>query len=334
MKRGAIIFGIVLLSGWFFVANLIKEDKQLLIVSFEPTRTLYQDLGDMWSKQWLEKEKAKVEVIASHGGSGKQARSVLQGLEGDVVSLGLAFDIDRIAKAGLIAENWSERSQNNGVPFYSTICFVVRKDNPKQIKDWDDLVKKDVSLIMPNPKSSGGARWNYLAAFSYANHENMTDREQKEFLSKIYNNVAVLDAGARASTTTFAERELGDVLVTWEAEALMMLETFPENEFEMIIPSVSVKAETPVSFVDTVVEEKGTKEEAQSFVNFLYTEKAQEVIAFHHFRPVNEKVAKKHSENFPKLPVLYDINQWGGWNTFNEIHFADGGQFDAITSRK
>ncbi|MGL4820022.1 MAG: sulfate ABC transporter substrate-binding protein [Bacilli bacterium] len=318
-----------------FVFNFTnREGKEMLIVSFEPTRAMFREINERWSEDWKTRTGERVTVLASHGGSGKQARSVLQGLEADVVSLGLAFDVDRLAKEKLLNKDWATIYPNQSVPFYSTIVFLVRKDNPKGIRDWADLVRSDVSVIMPDPKTSGGARWNYIAAYAYAKKHYQSEQQQLNFMKKLYHNVPVLDSGARASTTTFAERELGDVLVTWEAEALMAQDTLKEKGFELIVPSVTVQAETPVAVVDRVVKEHGTERMAEDWVKQLYTVESQRIIAKYYFRPTNAQVVAETATTFPELAeTVVKVEMFGGWKKVQEEHFQDGGVFDSILKR-
>lgn len=311
-----------------------SEPVTLLNVSYDPTRELYKEFNESFAKYWQAKTGQVVTVKQSHGGSGKQARSVLEGLEADVVTLALADDIYPLRDAGLISADWEKRLANNSTPYTSTIVFLVRKGNPKNIKDWDDLTRSDVSVITPNPKTSGGARWNHLAAWGYGlkkfnNDENLT----KEFLAKIYKNVPVLDTGARGSTTTFVERGIGDVLIAWENEALMATIELGKDKFDIVAPSISILAEPPVSVVDKVADKKGTREVATAYLEYLYTEQGQEIAAKNFYRPRNEAVAKKYENQFPKLN-LFTIADLGGWNVAGKKHFADGGIFDQIYTPK
>lgn len=306
----------------------------LLNVSYDPTRELYKEFNESFAKYWKEKNGQEVTIKQSHGGSGKQARSVLEGLEADVVTLALADDIYPLQKAGLISADWEKRLANNSTPYTSTIVFLVRKGNPKQIKDWDDLIREDVSVITPNPKTSGGARWNHLAAWGYGLKKfNQDENQTKEFLAKIYKNVPVLDTGARGSTTTFVERGIGDVLIAWENEALMATIELGKDKFDIVAPSISILAEPPVAVVDKVVEQKGTRAVATAYLEYLYTEQGQEIAAKNFYRPRNEAVAKKYDGQFPKLN-LFTIADLGGWGEAGKKHFADGGIFDQIYAPK
>ncbi len=276
----------------------------LLNVSYDPTRELYQDFNKAFADHWKAKSGDSVKLRQSHGGSGKQARAVIDGLAADVVTLALAYDIDEIAQRGLIAKDWQKRLPNNSAPYTSTIVFLVRKGNPKGIKDWNDLTKAGVSVITPNPKTSGGARWNHLAAWGYALRQpGGTEKSAQEFLGKIYKNVPVLDSGARGSTTTFVERGIGDVLITWENEALLAIKELGPGKVEIVTPSLSVLAEPPVTVVDKVADRRGTRKVAEAYLNFLYSEQGQEIAARNYYRPTLDKVAKKYDAQFPKLKL-------------------------------
>ncbi|MEK4179990.1 sulfate ABC transporter substrate-binding protein [Aeribacillus sp. FSL K6-1121] len=312
-----------------------KKAVELLNVSYDPTRELYQDFNKAFANYWKEKSGQEVTIKQSHGGSGKQARSVIDGLEADVVTLALAYDIDAIADTGLIEKNWQQRLDKNSSPYTSTIVFLVRKGNPKGIKDWDDLVRSDVSIITPNPKTSGGARWNYLAAWGYALKKYGGDEEKaKEFVAKIYKNVPVLDSGARGATTTFVERKIGDVLLAWENEAFLAINELGKDQFEIVVPSVSILAEPPVAVVDKVVDKKGTREVAEEYLKYLYTEEGQELAAKHYYRPTLPKVAEKYKDTFPQLELFTVDELFGGWREAQKKHFDDGGIFDQIYQPK
>lgn len=304
---------------------------EILNVSYDPTREFYEEYNPLFIKWWKERTNQDVEVIQSHGGSGKQARSVISGLEADVVSLALAYDIDSIEKlTHTIGKNWQNRLPNNSSPYYSTIVFLVRKGNPKQIKDWDDLVKDGVSIITPNPKTSGGARWSYLAAWGWALDKYKGDAgKAKEYMKQLYGNTPVLDTGARGATTTFIQRKMGDVLITWENEAYLTIEKTGQDEYEIVYPSMSIKAEPPVTWVDKFVQEKGTGDVARFYLAYLYSVPAQELIAKHYFRPVDEQIAKKNSDKFPQVKML-SIDDFGGWEKLQNEHFKDGAIFDEI----
>lgn len=312
----------------------VKEEKkpvELLNVSYDPTRELYQDFNASFASKWEQQTGQKVTINQSHGGSGKQSRSVIDGLEADVVTLALAYDIDAMAEHGLIPADWQQKLSDNSAPYTSTIVFLVRKDNPKGIKDWDDLVKPGVSVITPNPKTSGGARWNYLAAWGYALKKYDGDEAKaKEFVTQLFKNVPVLDSGARGSTTTFVERGIGDVLLAWENEAFLAVNELGKDKFEIIVPSLSILAEPPVAIVDKVVDKKGTREVAQAYLEHLYSEEGQELAAKHYFRPRSQAVAAKYADKYPQVE-LFTIDQvFGGWQNAQKIHFADQGIFDEI----
>jgi sulfate transport system substrate-binding protein len=310
-----------------------KAAAELLNVSYDPTRELYAKYNEAFIKYWKNKTGQTVTIRQSHGGSGKQARSVADGLEADVVTLALAYDIDEIQKAGLIQEGWQKELPQNSTPYTSTIVFLVRKGNPKGIKDWDDLIKPGVSVITPNPKTSGGARWNYLAAWGYAlKKNNNSEAAAKEFVTKLFKNVPVLDSGARDATNTFVERGLGDVLIAWENEAYLTINELGKDKFEIVTPSVSILAEPPVAIVDKVVDKKGTRELAQAYLEYLYSEEGQTIAAENYYRPRLESVAKKFADKFAKIDVLFTIDDpmFGGWQKAQKVHFSDGGTFDQI----
>jgi sulfate transport system substrate-binding protein len=311
------------------------RDIALLNVSYDPTRELYQDINTAFAKQYQAKSGDKVDIKQSHGGSGKQARSVIDGLEADVVTLALAYDIDEIAaKAKLLPADWQKRLPHNSAPYRSTIVFLVRKGNPKAIKDWDDLVRPGVSVITPNPKTSGGARWNYLAAWGYALKKYGSEAKAQEFVGKLLANVPVLDSGARGATTTFVERGLGDVLLAWENEALMALKELGPDKFEVVAPSLSILAEPPVAVVDKVVDKKGTRAVAQAYLEFLYTPEGQDLAGKHYYRPVEQAAAAKYAKQFPQVKLFTIDEVFGGWAKAQAAHFADGGSFDRVFSRK
>ena len=309
----------------------LAQNITLLNVSYDPTRELYQDYNTAFAKYWKGKTGQNVTIQQSHGGSGKQARAVIDGLEADVVTLALAYDIDAIAKKGLLATDWQKRLANNSSPYTSTIVFLVRKGNPKGIKDWSDLTKQGVQVITPNPKTSGGARWNYLAAWGYALHKNNKDETAaRNFVADLYHNVPVLDTGARGSTVTFVERGIGDVLLAWENEAFLALKEFGSDKFEIVAPSESILAEPPVAVVDKVVDAKGTRKQAEAYLNFLYSPEAQEIVAKNSYRPRDAAVAAKYKDTFPKISLFTIDDEFGGWKKAQETHFADGGIFDQI----
>jgi sulfate transport system substrate-binding protein len=302
----------------------------LLNVSYDPTRELYQDYSAAFARHWKAKAGDNLTINQSHGGSGKQARAIIDGLEADVATLALAYDIDAIADKGLIPQDWQKRLPNNASPYTSTIVFLVRKGNPKGIKDWNDLVKPGVSIITPNPKTSGGARWNYLAAWAYALEQpGGNDEKAMEFVGQLYRNVKVLDSGARGSTTTFVERGIGDVLLAWENEAYLSLKELGDK-FEIVTPSLSILAEPPVSVVDKVVDKRGTRKVAQAYLEYLYSPEGQEIVAKHFYRPQDAKVAAKYAKQFAKIKLVTIDKTFGGWRNAQKVHFADGGIFDQI----
>ncbi|WP_373063715.1 sulfate ABC transporter substrate-binding protein [Zavarzinia sp.] len=304
----------------------------LLNVSYDPTRELYKAFNDAFAAHYKAETGEAVTIQASHGGSGKQARAVIDGLEADVVTLALAYDIDAIADKGLIAPDWQKRLPDNASPYTSTIVFLVRKGNPKGIKDWNDLVHDGVEVITPNPKTSGGARWNYLAAWAYAlKHNGNDEAKAKEFVAQLYKHVPVLDTGARGSTTTFVEREIGDVLLAWENEAFLALKELGPDQFEIVVPSLSILAEPPVAVVDKVVDKRGTRKVAEAYLKYLYSKEGQEIAAQWFYRPRDKEVAAKYKETFPTIElVTIDDAAFGGWRKAQATHFADGGVFDQI----
>jgi len=305
-------------------------DKVLLNVSYDPTRELYQEFNTAFAKHWAAKAGEKVAIRQSHGGSGKQARSVIDGLEADVVTLALANDINAIAeRAKLLPDNWQQRLPLNSTPYTSTIIFLVRKGNPKGIKDWNDLARPGVAVITPNPKTSGGAQWNYLAAWEFGKR-NFGETRAKEFVAAIYKNVPVLDSGARGSTTTFVERGVGDVFISWENEAFLAIKEYGPGKFEIVVPSLSILAEPPVAIVDKVVDKKGTRDLAEAYLQYLYSEEGQEIAAKNFYRPTNQKVAAKYAKQFPAITLFRIDEAFGGWKNAHKTHFADGGTFDQI----
>jgi len=309
------------------------KDVVLLNVSYDPTRELYQEFNAAFARHWKAKTGEAVSVKASHGGSGKQARSVIDGLDADVVTLALAADIDAIAdKAKLLPADWQQRLPQHSAPYTSTIVFLVRKGNPKAIRDWDDLARAGVSVITPNPKTSGGARWNYLAAWGYALKKTGSEAKAQEFVGAIYRNVPVLDAGARGSTTTFVERGIGDVLLAWENEALLALQELGPDRFDIVAPSVSIRAEPPVALIDKVVDKRGTRAVAQAYLDYLYSPEGQDIAGRHHYRPTDAAAAAKYAKQFPRLE-LFGIELFGGWAQAQKTHFADGGVFDRIVGK-
>lgn len=329
MKKWGLGLAAVLMAG-----SVLAKDIQLLNVSYDPTRELYEQYNKAFSAYWLQKTGDKVTVRQSHGGSGKQATSVINGLEADVVTLALAYDIDAIADRGRIAKNWITRLPDNSAPYTSTIVFLVRKGNPKQIHDWNDLIKPNVSVITPNPKSSGGARWNYLAAWNYGLHHNHNNAAKAQaFVKALYKNVEVLDSGARGSTNTFVERGIGDVLIAWENEALLAVNKLGKGQFEIVTPSESILAEPTVAVVDKVVDKKGTRTVAQAYLSYLYSPQGQQIAAENYYRPRDPEVAARYASTFPKLK-LYTVDQsFGGWRKAQQVHFSNGGTFDQISQR-
>ncbi len=307
----------------------------LLNVSYDPTRDLYRDLNAAFAARWKAAGGDPVTIRQSHGGSGKQARSVIDGLEADVVTLALAYDIDEIAARGrLLPEGWQKRLPHNSAPYTSTIVFLVRKGNPKGIRDWDDLVRKGVAVITPNPKTSGGARWNYLAAWAYASKRFGGDEAKvKAFVGALYRNVPVLDTGARGSLTTFTERGIGDVFISWENEAFLATRELGPDKFEIVLPSLSILAEPPVTLVDRVVDRRGTRKVAEAYLQFLYTPEAQDIIGANHYRPRDPQAAAKYAKQFPKLNLVTVDEAFGGWQKAQKTHFADGGVFDQVFAR-
>jgi sulfate/thiosulfate transport system substrate-binding protein len=325
----AVLFGVV--SATFAVPPPTRADTSLLNVSYEPTRRFYSDINKAFTTRWQAEHGDRITVYQSHGGSGKQARSVAFGLEADVVTLALAYDIDAIAhRAKLLPTDWQKRLPENSSPYTSTIVFLVRKGNPKQIRGWGDLARPDVSIITPNPKTSGGARWNHLAAWGYALRQNGNDEgKAREFVTSLYKNVPVLDTGARAATITFTRRKIGDVLIAWENEALLAANEVGEGEYEVVTPALSILAEPPVAIVDAVVDRRGTRNAAEAYVKFLYTPEGQELAARHYFRPRDKGVTARFQDRFAKIELM-TIDQFGGWDQAQKTHFSDGGIFDQI----
>jgi sulfate/thiosulfate transport system substrate-binding protein len=330
-----IFAGAALLALGALIAPISAHAKaELLNVSYDPTRELYQDFNKAFAKQWKQKTSQDLVVKQSHGGSGKQARAVIDGLDADVVTLALAYDIDEIHnKGGLIAQNWQKRLPGNSSPYTSTVVFLVRKGNPKQIKDWDDLVRPGVKVITPNPKTSGGARWNYLAAWAYAlTQKGGSEAKARDFVTKLFRNVPVLDSGARGATTTFVQRSQGDVLIAWENEAFLAVNELGKDRFQIVVPSLSILAEPPVAVVDRVVDRKGTRKLAEAYLKYLYSPEGQEIAAKHYYRPIDKAVAAKYAGQFPKLKLVTIDGSFGGWAKAQKTHFADGGIFDQIYS--
>lgn len=356
MSRGlwGTVIGLGLLVGVLAVFGLVyglmggTSGLVLLNVSYDPTRELYKEFNAAFRDHWAQENGTPIDVRQAHGGSGKQARSVIDGLEADVVTLALAYDIDAIVNhSGLIAQDWRTRLPHNSCPYTSTIVFLVRKGNPKGIKDWDDLAKPGISVITPNPKTSGGARWNYLAAWGYALKQELgsldklddpanadkvaaAEKKAQEFVSQLFRNVPILDSGARGSTNTFVQRGMGDVLLAWENEALLAVNRLGRGQFEIIVPSMSILAEPPVTVVDKVVDRRGTRKAAEAYLKYLYSPAGQELAAKHYYRPSVPEGAQKHQETLPKLELFTIDGVFGGWAPAQKKHFDDGGIFDAI----
>lgn len=316
-------------------AGIAQAQTTLLNVSYDPTRELYQDFNPLFAKYWKEKTGEDVVIKQSHGGAGKQARAVIDGLEADVVTLALAYDIDEIAeRTGKLPKDWQKRLPHNSSPYTSTIVFLVKKGNPKGIKDWDDLVKPGVGVITPNPKTSGGARWNYLAAWGYALKKYGSEAKAHEFVSKLLKNVPVLDSGARGSTNTFVQRGIGDVLLAWENEAFLSINELGPDKFEIVVPSVSILAEPPVTVVDGNAKKRGTEKVASAYLEYLYSPLGQKVAARHYYRPIKpEQADPKDIARFPKVNLI-KIDELGGWQAAQKKHFSDGGTFDQIYGKK
>lgn len=312
-------------------ASAVLADTTLLNVSYDPTRELYKAVNEAFAKDWKAKTGEKITIEQSHGGSGKQARAVIDGLQADVVTLALQGDIDQIAKVGKIKPDWQKRLGNNSSPYTSTIVFLVRKGNPRHIADWNDLVRPGIGVVTPNPKTSGGARWNYLAAWAYALRQpGGNAAKAQDFVARLYRNVPVLDSGARGSTTTFVQRGIGDVLLAWENEAYLALKELGPGTFDIVYPSVSILAEPPVALVDKVAQRHGTSKVAAAYLQYLYSPEAQDIIARNYYRPRDNAVAAKYAANFGKIPVLVTIADFGGWAKAQAEHFSDGGIFDRI----
>ncbi len=339
-RRAFLLFGALLLS--LTAAGCSKGGGggsggsiELLNVSYDPTRELYEDVNAAFAKGWKAKTGQDLKIKQSHGGSGKQARSVMDGLEADVVTLALAFDVDALVKPGLLGQGWQARLPDNSAPYTSTIVFLVHKGNPKGIKDWDDLAREGVSVITPNPKTSGGARWNYLAAWGFELKKSGGDQGRaRDLVGRIYKNVPVLDSGARGSTTTFVERGIGDVLIAWENEALLAVNKLGKDKFEIVSPSVSILAEPPVAIVDKVVDKRGTRAVARAYLEFLYTDEGQRIAVKHYYRPRSAGVLAESAAVFPKIALFTVDEVFGGWQKAQADHFGDGGVFDQIYQPK
>ena len=330
-KIASIILALILVLGGNFPAVAAEKNMTLLNVSYDPTREFYEEFNAVFARYWKETTGQDVTINQSHGGSGKQARAIIDGLDADVATLALGFDTDALwQKGGLITKNWQTKLPDNSAPYTSTIVFLVKKGNPSRIKDWDDLVKPGVGVVTPNPKTSGGARWNYLAAWVFAEKKFNGDSEQiKPFISQLFKNVLVLDTGARSATTTFVERGIGDVLIAWENEAFLAINELGKDKFEIVIPSISILAEPPVTVVDKVAEKHGTDELAKAYLEYLYSEEGQEIAAKHYYRPRSESVAAKYKDRFPEINLV-TIEPFGGWQKAQAEHFVDGGIFDQI----
>jgi len=318
------------LAGVLIAGAAHAADYTLLNVSYDPTRELYVDFNKAFAAAYQKETGKTVEIKQSHGGSGSQSRAVRDGLQADVVTLALAYDIDAIAAKGILKTDWQKGLPQNSSPYTSTIVFLVRKGNPKGIKDWDDLIKPGVSVITPNPKTSGGARWNYLAAWGYALKKYGSEDKTRDFVGKLFKNVPVLDTGARGSTVTFVERGVGDVLLAWENEAHLAIKEFGQDKFEIVVPSISILAEPPVAIVDSVVDKKGTRAVAEAYLKYWYKPESQEIAARNFYRPRDPDIAKKYAANFAKVELLTIDDVFGGWTKAQKEHFADGGVFDKI----
>jgi sulfate/thiosulfate-binding protein len=319
-----------LVAGLAMIGSATAADVSLLNVSYDPTRELHADLGKAFAAKYQAETGKTLEVKSSHGGSGRQARSVIDGLAADVVTLALAYDIDAIADKGLLAADWQKRLPQNSSPYTSTIVFLVRKGNPKGIKDWDDLAKPGVKVITPNPKTSGGARWNYLAAWGYELKKTGSEAKARDFVKAIFANVPVLDTGARGSTITFVERNVGDVLISWENEAFLAINELGKDKLEIVVPSVSILAEPPVAVVDKVVDKKGTRAPAEAYLKFIYSKDGQQIAARNYYRPRDPEVIKANERNFPKVNLFTIDELFGGWRAAQKKHFDDKGVFDEI----
>jgi sulfate/thiosulfate-binding protein len=321
---------LTLVAALLWASSAFAADVTLLNVSYDPTRELYVDFNKAFAAAYQKETGKSVEIKQSHGGSGSQARAVIDGLQADVVTLALAYDIDAIAGKGLIPATWQQRLPQNASPYTSTIVFLVRKGNPKAIKDWDDLIKPGVSVITPNPKTSGGARWNYLAAWGYALNKFGTNDKAKQFVGDLYKNVPVLDTGARGSTVTFVERGVGDVLLAWENEAFLAQREFGKDKFEIVSPPLSILAEPPVSVVDKVADKKGTRAVAEAYLKYWYTREGQEIAARNSYRPRDSEIAKEYENSFAKVELFTIDDVFGGWTKAQQEHFSEGGVFDQI----
>jgi sulfate/thiosulfate transport system substrate-binding protein len=321
---------LVVVAALLWASIAYAADVTLLNVSYDPTRELYGEFNKAFAAAWQKDTGKSIEIKQSHGGSGAQARAVIDGLQADVVTLALAYDIDAIAAKGLLAADWQKRLALNAAPYTSTIVFLVRKGNPKAIKDWDDLIKPGVAVITPNPKTSGGARWNYLAAWGFAQKKYGSADKAKQFVASLYQNVPVLDTGARGSTVTFVERGVGDVLIAWENEAFLALKEFGQDKFEIVSPPTSILAEPPVAVVDSVADKRGTRAAAEAYLKYWYTKEGQEIAARNSYRPRDPEIAKQYENSFAKVELFSIDDVFGGWTKAQKDHFAEGGIFDQI----
>lgn len=333
MKKRTLAFVLSIMTGMVFISGCSSQSLggvSLVNVSYDPTRELYEDYNTAFAEHWKEKTGEDIEITQSHGGSGKQALEVVNGLSADVVTLALEYDVNAIEGAGLINPGWKDRFDKESAPYTSAIVFLVHKDNPKNIQDWDDLIREDVGVITPNPKTSGGARWNYLAAWAYAERLYEGDEARvKDFIRSLYENVLVLDSGARGATTSFVENGQGDVLIAWENEAYLSLQDYPD-EYEIITPSISILAQPSVAVVDQVVDARGTRDAAEEYLSYLYSEEAQRIAGRHYYRPSNQEILKEYGDVFDLNVELVTVESFGGWQNAQDIHFSDGGVFDQI----
>ncbi len=330
VRPNSMISRLLVIGSLIWASSALAADVSLLNVSYDPTRELYGDFNKAFAAAYQKETGKSIEIKQSHGGSGSQARSVIDGLQADVVTLALAYDIDAIAGKNLIAKDWQKKLPQNASPYTSTIVFLVRKGNPKGIKDWDDLIKSGVQVITPNPKTSGGARWNYLAAWGYALKKFGGEDKAKKFVGDIFKNVPVLDTGARGSTVTFVERGVGDVLLAWENEAFLAVKEFGKDKFEIVAPPLSILAEPPIAVVDTVADKKGTRAAAEAYLKYWYTKEGQEIAARNFYRPRDAAVGEKYADSFAKVDLFTIDDVFGGWTKAQKEHFGEGGVFDQI----
>ena len=330
IRPNPVISRLLVIGSLIWASSALAADVSLLNVSYDPTRELYADFNKAFAAAYQKDTSKSIEIKQSHGGSGSQARSVIDGLQADVVTLALAYDIDAIAGKGLLKKDWQKSLPQNSSPYTSTIVFLVRKGNPKGIKDWDDLIKSGVQVITPNPKTSGGARWNYLAAWGYALKKYGSEDKAKKFVGDIFKNVPVLDTGARGSTVTFVERGVGDVLLAWENEAFLAVKEFGKDKFEIVAPPLSILAEPPIAVVDTVADKKGTRAAAEAYLKYWYTKEGQEIAARNFYRPRDAAVGEKFADSFAKVDLFTIDDVFGGWTKAQKEHFGEGGVFDQI----